>query len=86
MMSGGWPPNPRDRREYARMVQEKVEAFAQAATAASRLHRRTPPRCSATSSARSTGGWWPTADDSPGPDARRADPTGDDLERARRES
>src|ERR1700754_4328937 len=34
MLSGGWPPSARDRREYTRMWQEKVEAFAQAATAA----------------------------------------------------
>ena len=40
MASGGWPPSARDRREYTRMVQEKVEAFTQAATAAV----RTPPK------------------------------------------
>jgi len=34
MLSGGWPPSARDRREYTRMWQEKVEAFTQAATAA----------------------------------------------------
>ena len=34
MLTGGWPPSARDRREYTRMWQEKVEAFAQAATAA----------------------------------------------------
>ena len=34
MMTGGWPPNARDRREYARMVQEKADAFGQAAVAA----------------------------------------------------
>lgn len=44
IMSGGWPPNARDRREYMRMVQEKVEAVAQAATAAV----VTPPRDVAT--------------------------------------
>jgi hypothetical protein len=40
MMTGGWPPNARDRREYTRMVQEKTEAFGQAAVAA----MTTPPR------------------------------------------
>jgi hypothetical protein len=40
MVSGGWPPSSRDRREYIRMVQEKVEAFSQAATAAV----TTPPK------------------------------------------
>jgi hypothetical protein len=40
MLSGGWPPNARDRREYTRMVQEKVEAFSQAAAAAV----TTPPK------------------------------------------
>lgn len=40
MAKGGWPPNARDRREYTRMVQEKVEAFGQAATAAV----TTPPK------------------------------------------
>jgi hypothetical protein len=34
MMAGGWPPSARDRREYARMVQEKADAFGQAAVAA----------------------------------------------------
>jgi hypothetical protein len=34
MAMGGWPPSARDRREYTRMVQEKVEAFSQAAVAA----------------------------------------------------
>lgn len=34
MLTGGWPPNARDRREYKRMWQEKVEAFSQAAMAA----------------------------------------------------
>jgi len=34
MLTGGWPPSARDRREYTRMWQEKVEAFARAATAA----------------------------------------------------
>jgi hypothetical protein len=34
MAMGGWPPSARDRREYTRMVQEKVEAFSQAALAA----------------------------------------------------
>lgn len=40
MVSGGWPPSARDRREYARMVQEKAEAFGQAAMAA----LTTPPK------------------------------------------
>jgi hypothetical protein len=40
MVAGGWPPSARDRREYARMAQEKIEAFGQAATAAV----TTPPR------------------------------------------
>src|SRR6476620_180509 len=34
MLTGGWPPRTRARREYTRMWQEKVEAFTQAATAA----------------------------------------------------
>jgi hypothetical protein len=34
LVSGGWPPSARDRREYVRMLQEKVEAFGQAASAA----------------------------------------------------
>ena len=34
MLTGGWPPGARDRREYTRMWQEKVEAFTQAAMAA----------------------------------------------------
>ena len=34
MLTGGWPPSARDRREYTQMWQEKVEAFTQAATAA----------------------------------------------------
>ena len=33
-LTGGWPPSARDRREYTRMWQEKVEAFTQAAMAA----------------------------------------------------
>jgi hypothetical protein len=33
LLTGGWPPSARDRREYTRMWQEKVEAFAQAAMA-----------------------------------------------------
>jgi hypothetical protein len=33
MFTGGWPPNARDRREYTRMWQEKVEAYTQAAMA-----------------------------------------------------
>ncbi len=38
--TGGWPPSARDRREYTRMVQEKAEAFSQAAVAAV----TTPPK------------------------------------------
>jgi hypothetical protein len=34
MLSGGWPPSARDRREYARMWQEKVETFGRAYLAA----------------------------------------------------
>jgi hypothetical protein len=34
MLASGWPPSARDRREYTRMWQEKVEVFARAATAA----------------------------------------------------
>jgi len=34
MLTGGRPPSARDRREYARMWQDKVEAFTQAAMAA----------------------------------------------------
>ena len=34
MLTGGWPPSARDRREYTRMWQEKVEAFTQAAMTA----------------------------------------------------
>lgn len=34
MVTGGWPPSARDRREYTRMVWEKAEAFGQAAAAA----------------------------------------------------
>lgn len=44
MVTGGWPPSARDRREYTRMVQEKTEAFGQAAFAAV----TTPPRDTAT--------------------------------------
>ena len=33
-LTGGWPPSARDRREYTRMWQEKVEAFTQAGMAA----------------------------------------------------
>lgn len=40
MVTGGWPPSARDRREYMRMVQEKAEAFTQAAAAAV----TTPPK------------------------------------------
>ena len=34
MLTGGWPPSARDRREYARMWQEKVDAFGRAYLAA----------------------------------------------------
>lgn len=34
MLTSGWPPNARDRREYSRMWQEKIEVFAEAAMAA----------------------------------------------------
>ena len=34
MLTGGWPPSARDRREYTRMWQEKVQAFTRAAMAA----------------------------------------------------
>lgn len=34
MLTGGWPPAPRERREYTRMWQEKGEAFTRAAAAA----------------------------------------------------
>lgn len=40
MVTGGWPPSARDRREYRRMVQEKVEAVGLASWAAV----TTPPR------------------------------------------
>jgi hypothetical protein len=33
MALGGWPPNRRDSREYSRMGQEKVDAFAESAAA-----------------------------------------------------
>src|SRR3954447_23377665 len=34
MLTGGWPPSARDRREYTRMWQEKADAFGLAAVAA----------------------------------------------------
>ena len=34
VVTGGWPPSPRARREYRRMVQEKVEGFTRAAVVA----------------------------------------------------
>lgn len=34
MLTGGWPPSARDRREYVRMWQEKVDAFGRAYLAA----------------------------------------------------
>ncbi len=33
MVAGGWPPTARERREYTRMVTEKVEAVGQVAGA-----------------------------------------------------
>ena len=33
MMTGGWPPSVRDRREYSRMGREKSEAFGHTLTA-----------------------------------------------------
>lgn len=33
IVTGGWPPNRRDRLEYARMVTEKVNALGQVSTA-----------------------------------------------------
>ena len=44
MVAGGWPPSARDRREYTRMVQEKAQAFGQAAAAAVTM----PPKDTAT--------------------------------------
>ena len=40
MVMGGWPPSAKDTREYTRMVQEKADAFGQAAVAAF----TTPPK------------------------------------------
>ena len=40
IVAGGWPPNPRDRRELTRMVQEKAQTFGQIAVAAV----TTPPK------------------------------------------
>ena len=40
MVTGGWPPSRRERREVTRMLQEKAEAFGQAAVAAV----TTPPK------------------------------------------
>jgi len=34
LLMGGWPPSARDRREYVRMWQEKVDAFGHAYLAA----------------------------------------------------
>lgn len=34
MLTGGWPPSARDRREYTRMWQEKADAFGRAYVAA----------------------------------------------------
>lgn len=47
LLTGGWPPSARSRREYTRMWTEKVEAFSQAALAA----RTTAPGSVATSRA-----------------------------------
>lgn len=44
MMLGGWPPTARDRREYTRMWQEKVDAFGQAYLAAWASPARSTPR------------------------------------------
>jgi hypothetical protein len=40
LATGGWPPSAQDRQEYTRMVQEKAQAFGQAALAAV----TTPPK------------------------------------------
>ena len=40
LLTGGWPPSARDRREYVRMWQEKVDAFGRAYLAA----MTTPPQ------------------------------------------
>ena len=34
MLTGGWPPSTRDRGEYTRMWQEKIDAFTRAAMTA----------------------------------------------------
>lgn len=44
LVTGGWPPSARDRRELVRMVQEKAGAFGEAAMAAV----TTPPKDTAT--------------------------------------
>jgi hypothetical protein len=40
LVMGGWPPNPRERRELVRMVREKADAFARIGLAAV----TTPPK------------------------------------------
>jgi hypothetical protein len=47
-LTGGWPPSARDRREYTRMWQVKVEAFTQAAVAAATSAPRCVVGCAAT--------------------------------------
>ncbi len=48
LISGGWPPDARERRELVRMVREKAGAFAEVGLAA----MTTPPR----DAARAVGG------------------------------
>jgi hypothetical protein len=43
MMTGGWPPTARDRREYIRMGQEKTDAFTQVLTAVATGRPATSP-------------------------------------------
>ena len=40
MMLGGWPPSTRDQAEYARMIQEKGEAFVESWIAATLAWQR----------------------------------------------
>jgi hypothetical protein len=40
MMLGGWPPSTRDQVEYARMIQEKGEAFVESWLAATLAWQR----------------------------------------------
>jgi hypothetical protein len=44
LVVGGWPPDPRERRELVRMVREKADVFAQVAISAV----TTPPKDTAT--------------------------------------